>query len=224
MTRDRSFGEDTPLKGWIRHHPELDSKLGYVGTDVDLVWYNHKKAMIMLQEHKEHGAAVGPSQEATLSVLDQAIQHTLTNPDFRLISRRFSIPPNVHYCGLHTIVCQHTSPDDGEVSIDGVKVSPEDLVRFLQFEWTPVIQVYKRQADRIDTSRTLKQLKQAAKYIKSTVYEKHPEIALLRELHRKKREELRRLAALFSDEQTMRLDHMIDAVDKRLQAELPIEK
>lgn len=204
MTRDRLFGEHTPLKGWIRHHPELDSKLGYVGTDVDLVWYNHKKAMIMLQEHKEHGAAVSPSQEATLSVLDQAIQHTLTDPDFLLISRRFSIPPNVHYCGLHTIVCQHTSPDDGEVSIDGVKVSQEELVRFLQFEWTPVIQVHMQQQERLRASRNLRQLEAAATYVKETVYHLHPELLLLRRLYYRRKKEILTLESLFAAQEPER--------------------
>lgn len=199
MTRDRLFGEDTPLKGWIRRHAELDSKLGYVGTDIDLVWYNHKKAMIMFHEHKEHGGLVSPSQEATLSVVDQAVLHALTNPDLILASRRFSIPSHVHYCGTHTITCQHTNPDDGEVTIDGVKVSQEELVRFLQFEWTPVIQVYREQAERINASRTLKQLRQAARHTRNTVYEYHPEIELLRELHRKKLDEVLRMGMLFPD-------------------------
>lgn len=190
MTAQRRNGEDTPLKGWIRNHPALDSGFGYVATDVDLTWYNYKKALIMLLEHKEYMAVVGAPQESVLAVLDQALTWGLSDPSKRLVSHRIRIPERVHYCGLHTIRCEHTSPLDGDVYIDDVRVTNEELLSFLKFEWTPVIKVYHEQKERLLISRTLQDLKVATDFVASTIYAKHPEAELLREIHKQKKYEL----------------------------------
>jgi hypothetical protein len=142
----------------------------------------------MLLEHKERMAVVGPSQEATLAVLDQGLSHGLLN--CKLVSKRLPIPERVHYCGLHTIRCEHTSPLDGSVYIDDIKVTQAQLLQFLQFEWTPTIQVYHEQKKRLLASRTLQDLKSATEFIVSTVYTKHPETELLRDLYKAKKLEL----------------------------------
>lgn len=190
MTKQRQYGEDTPLNNWIRSHPALDSRYGYVGTDVDLTWYNYDKAFIMLLEHKERMGVVGPSQEATLAVLDQALTWGLSDPSRKLIARRYPIPERVYYCGLHTIRCENTSPLDGAVYIDDVKVTQAQFLQFLQFEWTPTIKVYYEQKDRLLNSHTPKELTEAASFVATTVYKKHPEIELLRDAYRKKKDEL----------------------------------
>jgi hypothetical protein len=200
-TRTRGFGEDTPLNGWIRNHPELDSSLGFVASDVDLTWYNHKLELIMITEHKEHMGLIRPSQEATLSVLDQGLARGLSDPKLILVSRRLHIPEHVHYCGFHTIVCQNTNPDDGDIYVDGVQVTQEQFLHFLRFEWTPIITVYKEQQERIITSRTTEDLLAAATFTKSTIYSKHPESMILRNLYQGKKQEIERLDRMFPYEE-----------------------
>lgn len=196
-TKPRQYGQDTPLNEWIRNHPDLDSAFGFVATDVDLVWYNYKRALIMITEHKERMGTVSASQEATLSVLDQGLIGGLCNPNLLLASRRLHIPERVHYCGLHVIVCQNTNPDDGDIYIDGLEVSKDQLLQFLRFDWTPVIQIYKEQQKRILESRTLKELDAAADFAKRTIYTYHPETKILSRDYLNKKREIEQLDRLF---------------------------
>src|SRR5437879_1175608 len=106
VTKQRDYGRDTPLNNWIRSHPALDSTYGYVCTDIDLTWYNHKLAFIMLLEQKEGRSVVSASQEATLAILDQGLSTGL--PLCKLVSKRLPIPEKVYYCGLHTVHCTCT--------------------------------------------------------------------------------------------------------------------
>jgi hypothetical protein len=200
-TIPRRYGEGTPLNEWIRNHPDLDSSLGFVASDVDLTWYNHKLALIMMTEHKENMGAVSPSQEATLSVLDQGLSRGLSDPNLTLVSRRLHIPEHVHYCGLHVIVCQNTNPEDGDIYIDGVRVTKEQFLKFLRFEWTPVIQVYNLQRERIITSHTPQDLEAAIIFTKSTIYSKHPESNLLRTIYQEKKKEIERLNLMFQQDE-----------------------
>jgi hypothetical protein len=136
-------------------------------------------------------AVVGPSQEATLAVLDQALTWGLSDSSRKLISRRYPIPERVYYCGLHTIRCENTSPLDGDVYIDDVKVTQAQFLQFLQFEWTPTIKVYHEQKKRLLASCTSKELTEAASFVATTVYKDHPETKLLRELYQEKKLELK---------------------------------
>jgi|SRR5712672_1755011 len=189
-TKQRDYGRDTPLNHWIRSHPLLDSALGFVATDIDLCWYNHQMAFLMLIEQKEGRSVVGPSQEATLAILDQGLTWGLSDPQRKLVSKRLRIPERVYYTGLHTIHCERTSPLDGAVYIDDIKVSPQQLLQFLRFEWTPTIKVYLEQKQRLLQSRSLQDLRDAASFVASTTYTKHPEVPLLRSVYREKKDAL----------------------------------
>jgi hypothetical protein len=197
MTIPRRNGEDSPLNAWIRKQSGLDSSDGYVGTDVDMVWYNYKRAFIMLLEQKEYLAEVKPSQEATLSVIDQGLLYSLGNSGLILLPKRLRIPDMVHYCGCHLVVCQHTNPEDGDLYVDGVQISIEQFLRFLRFEWTPCIQVYREQCRKIYESWTMQELDMAADFIRGSIYSKHPEAEILRSLYRDRKHEIEHLKQMF---------------------------
>lgn len=201
ICRPRKDDGGTPFTNWVKRQPGLESNVavGYVCTDVDLIWYNYNLAKLMLLEEKRQMHEIDPSQEATESILDQALNFALNHTDLTFYSLRKPIPPKIMYCGYHLIQFEHTGPEDGDIYIDGTKVTKQQLILFLQFKWTPVIQVYKKQAEQIKQSRTLKQLDQSAKYIRRTVHEEHPETELLRKMYRDKLEVMRHINLLFPD-------------------------
>lgn len=184
----------TPFTNWIREQKGLESgvKVGYVGTDVDLVWYNYRIAMIMLLEEKQHMGVVSESQEATEHVLHQALSFAFNHPDFILRSLRKPVPSRITYCGYHLIQFENTGPNDGAVHIDNAQVTKDELVRFLQFKWVPVIQCCLDQQSWIHEARSLNELERAAEKIRNSGIENHPERSLLLACWHQKKQELAR--------------------------------
>lgn len=203
VAKSRRDGKGTPFTNWIRCQPGLESSMnvGYVGSDVDLIWYNYRLAMLMLIEEKRFMAEVNPSQEAVQSLLHQALSFALSHDDLTFHSLRKPIPPKVTYCGYHLIQFEKTGPEDGAISIDGTAVTKHQLVSFLRFEWTPDIQCYVQQQEQIRAANSFASLDVIARQIKQRIRSHHPEIPLLRQLYQEKVCELEHLESLFSREE-----------------------
>lgn len=116
MTQQRRDDESTEFGIWLRHQPEIDSSRGYVATNIDYIWKNYKSGKWMIIEEKRFGGQPKFYQQEIFDKLD-------------LVSRNDQL-----YCGLHIIVFENTSPDDGFIKIDGIKVDREELINFLQFK------------------------------------------------------------------------------------------
>ena len=138
----------TPFTNWTRIQRGLESntRVGYVGTDLDLAWYNYVKAKFMLLEQKLGEEQYKPSQRSTHSVLDQVLRFACADPDFTLSTPKgcLPIPARVDYCGVHLIRLEDASSDEnnvwkgfGRIWIDDKQVSRDQLLRFLKFEWMP---------------------------------------------------------------------------------------
>ena len=112
-TRDGAF---TEFSLWLRNQRELDSSLGYVATNVDFVWHNYKTGKWMLIEEKRYGGHVTRSQKGM----------------FNILTRACSLDRN--YCGFFLIVFSETSPDDGEIRINGIRATVEELFDLLRFD------------------------------------------------------------------------------------------
>lgn len=204
VARPRFIEGGTPFTNWIRTQQGLEShgSAAFVGSDVDLVWYNYKLAMIMLLEEKQRLSDITPSQEATQQVIHQALRFALTHPRFLLKSLRKPIPTRVAYCGYHLIQFQNTGPEDGDIYIDHEQVSRERFIKFLQFQWTPSIQCYIDQQEWLSSATNTSELEQATQKIKQSITNKrHPELALLRSLWKEKKNELTHIDTLFSDDE-----------------------
>lgn len=148
-SRPRKNPGGTPFLDWIRRQRGLESvSAGFVGTDIDLVWYNYKLARLMLLEEKRGTEEYRNSQRTTLSVLDQALSFAFTHPDFTLYTPEqcLAIPPRIRYFGRHVIRFERTSPDDGGIRIDGTPVTKDEFLRFLKFEWTPPVHLADKHA------------------------------------------------------------------------------
>ena len=116
MTRHRGDAHSTEFGLWLRCQPEIDSKLGFVTTNLDYVWHNYKTGEWMLIEEKRYGRFPSACQSGIYHIVTDASEN---DPLFR---------------GYHFIQFEKTSPEDGDVFVDGQKVSRQELIAFLQFE------------------------------------------------------------------------------------------
>jgi len=116
MTKQRRDEHSTEFGLWLRAQPEIDSRLGFVASNLDYIWRNYKTGRWMLIEEKRHNASVKRWQRDLFDLLDKVAR---LDPD---------------YCGFHVVRFANTSPDDGEIFLDGEEVTPRQLVSFLLFE------------------------------------------------------------------------------------------
>ena len=115
MTQQRRDNHSTEFGLWLRQQAEIDSKLGYVATNVDYIWRNYKTKKWMLIEEKRFMYEMSYSQSEMMKVLDDAAKS------------------DKNYCGLHLLQFEKTNPEDGKIYIDHIQVTKEQLIEFLKF-------------------------------------------------------------------------------------------
>ena len=122
MTQKRRDGHGTGYGDWLREQPEIDSKLGYVCSNIDYLW-KHRSGLWLLKEEKRHGWMPKFYQASMFKLLDRAIR----------------LGEDRRYRGFHILIFENTTPDDGQIFLDGKFISRDDLVSFLIFnkpaEW-----------------------------------------------------------------------------------------
>jgi hypothetical protein len=127
MTRKRIDNNSTEFGLWLREQPEIDSKDGYVATNIDYVWHNYNNHLWMLIEEKRFHCRPRTWQKDVFTLV-----HALCYLD-------------KNYRGFHVLVFENTSPDDGKMWLDEKLISRDDLIQFLQFNFKAV----PRRQDRI---------------------------------------------------------------------------
>jgi len=116
MTKKRNDSHSTEFGLWLREQKEIDSALGYVATNLDYVWSNYKTGEWMLIEEKRYGMQPSYCQRQLLKQLHSACVGAQG------------------YRGIHLLVFEHTSPDDGAIWLDRRQVTRPELLAFLRFE------------------------------------------------------------------------------------------
>lgn len=116
MTRQRNDNHSTEFGIWLRKQKEIDSKLGFVTTNLDYIWQNYKTGEWMLIEEKRYMSLLRFPQSKLLEIVDRVAKH------------------DRNYRGFHIIQFEKTSPDDGSIYLDGKQITREQLVLFLRFE------------------------------------------------------------------------------------------
>ena len=116
MTRKRYDSHSTEFGLWLREQKEIDSKLGFITTNIDYMWSNYKTGQWMLIEEKRHGSDVRYSQREQYKVIHKACQYDSL------------------YCGIYLLVFENTSPDDGKIYLNREEITKEQLIKFLKFE------------------------------------------------------------------------------------------
>ena len=117
MTRKRNDEHSTEFGLWLREQKELESSLGFVASNLDYIWGNYKTGKWMLLEEKRHGRDVTYSQKQLFKKIHAACNGS------------------ENYVGIHLVVFENTSPDDGKIWLDRKEITKEDLILFLRFEW-----------------------------------------------------------------------------------------
>jgi hypothetical protein len=115
MTQKRRDNHSTEFGIWLREQKEIDSSLGYVTTNIDYVWKNYKTGEWMIIEEKRFNGSVKFYQQKIYDCLDSVSKN---DPKYR---------------GFYVITFEKTSPEDGEIKINGLAVDKPALINFLQF-------------------------------------------------------------------------------------------
>jgi len=116
VTQKRRDGNSTEFGLWLREQPEIDSKLGFVATNIDYVWLNYKTGNWMIIEEKRYGHQPKRYQKEIFDLLDQCCKH---HPKFH---------------GVHILVFENTNPDDGKIFWDGKEITRSELLDILSFK------------------------------------------------------------------------------------------
>jgi len=116
MTQKRRDDKSTEFGLWLREQSEIDSKYGYVATNIDYVWRNYKTGQWIFIEEKRYNAQPKFYQQEIFDLLDWCGKH---HPKFN---------------GFHTIIFENTSPDDGKIYLDGTEITKHQLIGFLRFD------------------------------------------------------------------------------------------
>lgn len=117
MTRKRNDNKSTEFGLWLREQDQLDSRLGFVATNIDFMWANYKTGEWMLIEEKRHMASVKFPQSDLFHLLHATCK-----------------AGNSKYRGFHLVQFENTSPDDGRIWLDHNEITRPQLISFLRFE------------------------------------------------------------------------------------------
>lgn len=117
MTQKRYDNHSTEFGLWLREQKEIDSKLGYITTNIDYLWQNYKTGLWMLIEEKRYMS------------FPKKWQHGL----FKTIHKSINCKNN-KYKGIHLLQFEKTSPEDGRIFLDTKEISVKELIKFLKFE------------------------------------------------------------------------------------------
>ena len=116
MTRKRNDNHSTEFGLWLREQEEIDSRKGFVATNIDYMWKNYMTNDWMLIEEKRYGSQPQYAQKRLFEYINTVCYQ-----------RPF-------YKGFYLIVFEKTSPLDGKVFINDLLVTQDELIRFLRFD------------------------------------------------------------------------------------------
>lgn len=116
MTKKRYDNHSTEFGLWLREQPEIDSKNGYLATNIDFMWSNYNTGEWMLIEEKRYMAEPREWQRKLFTILN------------------FVCELDPKYKGFHYIKFERTSPEDGKMYLDKKEVSRDELIEFLRFK------------------------------------------------------------------------------------------
>lgn len=116
MTRQRNDDKSTEFGLWLRHQEEIDSKRGFIATNIDYMWRNYKLKKWLYLEEKRYGYDVKFPQTEMFKIADVAASN------------------DINYCGFHKLIFENTNPEDGCMWLDDKEITREELIKFLRFE------------------------------------------------------------------------------------------
>lgn len=100
MTKPRYDKHSTEFGLWLREQEEINSRHGFVASNLDYIWQNYKTKQWMLIEEKRYMANLTWSQMQMFKFLVKKIKHDPKFYEFFLIQ------------------FERSSPDDGNIYIN----------------------------------------------------------------------------------------------------------
>jgi len=116
MTRECKYEDKaTEFSLWLRKQSEIDSKKGYTTHDIDFIWENYNDGLWMFLEEKRS-------------------MNDMTWAQKKQFKKIHNVVYSENYKGFHLIQFEKTDPDDGDIFLDGKRITKDDLFQFLQFK------------------------------------------------------------------------------------------
>lgn len=116
MTKPRYDKHSTEFGLWLREQEEINSRHGFVASNLDYIWQNYKTKQWMLIEEKRYMANLTWSQMQM----------------FKFLVKKIKYDPKFY--GFFLIQFERSSPDDGNIYINHKPVTKKMLIKFLRFE------------------------------------------------------------------------------------------
>lgn len=116
MTTYRRDSHSTEFGLWLRNQKDIDSKLGYIATNIDYMWMCYKNNSWMLIEEKRYQSKINKCQRNMFLKIHQTCQKG----------------DKINYKGFHLIIFENTNPDDGKMWLDGKQITKDELIIFLR--------------------------------------------------------------------------------------------
>ena len=116
MTKKRYDQHSTEFGLWLRDQKKVDSSKGYIATNIDYVWHNYLTGKWVVIEEKRYMAKVAPWQNKIFNLAGWCFKH---HPKFD---------------GFFLLQFEKTSPIDGKIFLNGMEITVDGLLDFLQFK------------------------------------------------------------------------------------------
>lgn len=114
MTRKRNDNHSTEFGLWIREQEDIDSKLGFVASNLDYIWTNYKTGQWLLIEEKRYMSPLTYSQKEQFKTLDKICKLDKS------------------YKGFYVLMFENTSPEDGKIFLNNKELTKDELIDFLK--------------------------------------------------------------------------------------------
>lgn len=115
MTRKRNDNHSTEFGLWLREQKDIDSKKGFLASNLDFIWANWKNNKWLLIEEKRYMSKMKRWQREIFVTLHKA---ALNDPNYQ---------------GFYFIQFEKTSPDDGRIYINNNLRTKGELLDLLLF-------------------------------------------------------------------------------------------
>lgn len=131
MTKQRNDTHSTEFGLWIRNYGP-DSRIDAINiTNLDYIIYNYATGDIMLLEEKRYGTTPKFWQKNIFELLHKVFILACKNGIKVKVKDNLMKP--LKYYGMHLVVFENTSPEDGWIKLDNKFITKERFMLFLNF-------------------------------------------------------------------------------------------
>lgn len=128
MTKQRNDSHSTEFGLWLRQLPAPLTSVNISCQNLDYIWHNYQQSWLITIEEKRYDGVSSYAQIDTHNIIRQMLEKASGCMVSTARNDR-----RIEYRGHYIIRFSSTNPDDGEIEINGVKVTKEELIHLLTF-------------------------------------------------------------------------------------------